>query len=91
MLVTGLAQTLGDPVRELTATSFWVKLALVLCCAAGTAWVARAAARRSPATPPTFAARLVALALVISWLLIPMLGRMIAYDKAIWGALSLRP
>jgi hypothetical protein len=77
-------------------------MALVLGCAAGTWWLARAVMRtpfathESPATHARpaerlpLAARLVALALVIAWLLIPMLGRMIAYDKALWGALSLR-
>jgi hypothetical protein len=103
MLLTGAAQVLGDPVRELTATSFWVKVALVLGCAAGTWGLARAvtrtpfAAHESPAAHARsaerlpLAARLAAIALVAAWLLIPMLGRMIAYDKAIWGALSLRP
>ena len=35
MLATGLAQTLGDPVRELTATSYWVKLALAAAILVG--------------------------------------------------------
>jgi hypothetical protein len=86
MLLTGLAQTLGDPVREFTATSYWVKVGLVLCCATGTLWLARAA---RPARVP-FAAKLVAAALILFWLVIPLLGRMIAYDLAIWGRLSLR-
>ena len=90
MLLTGLAQTLGDPVREFTATSYWVKVVLVLCCIAGTLWFARAA-RRAPATTSfSVTAKLVAAALILFWLLLPLLGRMIAYDKAIWGPLSLR-
>ena len=36
MVATGIAQTLGDPVREFTATSYWVKLVLLLGCVAGT-------------------------------------------------------
>ncbi len=32
MLVTGIGQTLGDPVREFTATSWWLKMALILWC-----------------------------------------------------------
>jgi hypothetical protein len=91
MLLTGLAQTLGDPVREFTATSYWVKVGLVLCCAMGTLWLARTARRAPPpATGLPFAAKLVAAALVFLWLVIPLLGRMIAYDLAIWGHLSLR-
>jgi hypothetical protein len=90
MAVTGLAQTLGDPVRELTATSYWVKLALVSSCVLGTLWLARAECRTS--TPARFSldAKIVAAVLVLFWLAIAMLGRMIAYDQAFWGDLSLR-
>lgn len=87
MLLTGVAQVLGDPVRELTATSWWVKVTLLLGCALGTLWFAHAA-RRAPRF--SFGARLVAALIVVAWLVIPMLGRMIAYDVAIWGAWSLR-
>src|SRR5262245_27594440 len=41
MLLTGVAQTLGDPVREFTYTSYWLKLLLVPCCVAGTWLVGR--------------------------------------------------
>lgn len=87
MAATGLAQTLGDPVRELTATSYWVKLALLLGCVAGTRWLARRA--RHTATFSR-AAKLVAAWLIFSWLAIVLLGRAIGYDLAIWGSLSLR-
>jgi uncharacterized membrane protein len=89
-LLTGVAQTLGDPVRELTATSYWVKVALVVCCAGGTWLFARAARRAAPGAGFSLAAKLAAAALVLFWLVIPMLGRMIAYDQTIWGHLSLR-
>jgi uncharacterized membrane protein len=91
MLLTGIAQTLGDPVRELTATSYWVKLALGLTCAAGTLLLGRAVQRAAPVARPPRAAKLMAVALVFGWLAIPWLGRMIAYDLAFWGELSLRP
>jgi uncharacterized membrane protein len=89
-LLTGVAQTLGDPVRELTATSYWVKVALVVCCAGGTWLFARAARRAASDAGFSLAAKLAAVALVLFWLVIPMLGRMIAYDQTIWGHLSLR-
>src|SRR6185369_16408363 len=41
MLVTGIGQTLGDPVREFTATSWWLKMALILWCMTGTLLLAR--------------------------------------------------
>jgi hypothetical protein len=90
MALTGVAQTVADPVREFTATSYWVKLALLLGAVTGTVLLSRTA-RRVPATarfPP--AARLVAAWLLLSWLAVAMLGRMIGYDLAIWGSLSLR-
>ena len=90
MVATGIAQTLGDPVREFTATSYWVKLALLVGCIAGTLFLARVS-RRSPfATGFPSGAKLVGVWLILSWLAIVMLGRMIGYDLAIWGSLSLR-
>jgi len=90
MVSTGIAQTLGDPVRELTSTSYWVKLVLVLGCVGGTLLLARPACRASPATGSSSAAKSIAVALILFWLAIVLLGRMIAYDRAIWGSLSLR-
>lgn len=89
MVATGIAQTLGDPVREFTATSYWVKLSLLVGCIVGTVFLARVS-RRSAAAEFRFAAKLVAAWLILSWLAIVMLGRMIGYDLAIWGNLSLR-
>jgi uncharacterized membrane protein len=90
MAATGLAQTLGDPVREFTATSYWVKVTLVIACVAGTAWLARTARRAHPGNDSRASAKLVAAALIVFWLAIVLLGRMIGYDLAIWGSLSLR-
>ena len=89
MIATGIAQTLGDPVREFTATSYWVKLALVLICIAGT-WSLARTVRASSATGLGAPAKLFAAALIAFWLAIVLLGRMIGYDAAIWGDLSLR-
>jgi hypothetical protein len=90
MLLTGIAQTLGDPVREFTSFSYWVKLALVLCCAVGTPLLARRA-RCAPLPPDfPFATKLMAAGLIAFWLCIVLLGRIIAYDRAIWGSLSMR-
>jgi hypothetical protein len=90
MVGTGAAQTLGDPVREFTATSYWVKLALLLGCVAGTLLLARTARRASATADFSSGAKLIAAALLLSWLAIALLGRMIGYDVAIWGSLSLR-
>ena len=90
MVATGIAQTLGDPVREFTATSYWVKLTLLLCCVIGTLLLARAARRAPKMAELSVAARVIAVALILGWLALPLLGRMIGYDAAIWGSLSLR-
>jgi uncharacterized protein DUF6644 len=89
MVATGIAQTVGDPVREFTATSYWVKLTLLLAGVLGTLSLARAA-RRAPAAGFSSAAKLIAVGLILCWLALPPLGRMIGYDLAIWGSLSLR-
>jgi len=88
MVLTGIAQSLGDPVREFTSFSYWLKLTLVLACALGTLWLARAARRAPPVAGFPVSAKLAAVGLVLLWLVIPLLGRMIAYDRAIWGSLS---
>ena len=88
MVATGIAQTIGDPVREFTATSYWVKLTLLSGCVLGTLLLARTARRAT--ADFSFAAKLVAFALIVCWLALPPLGRMIGYDLAIWGRLSLR-
>jgi hypothetical protein len=90
MVATGLAQTLGDPVRELTATSYWVKLALLLYCVAATLLLARSARRAPMPLELSRTAKLIAGGVVVSWLAIVLLGRMIGYDLAFWGDWSLR-
>lgn len=91
MIATGISQTLGDPVRAFTATSYWVKMVLVLGSVTGTLRLARTGQRLAPAAGFPFAARVMAAGLVLCWLALPLLGRMIAYDRAVWGSLSLRP
>lgn len=90
MVSTGIAQTLGDPVRELSSTSYWLKLTLLLGCVLGTFGLARSARRASAETEFTAAAKLMAAVMILAWLAIAMLGRMIGYDVAIWGEWSLR-
>jgi hypothetical protein len=65
-------------------------LALVVLCTAGTLWLARAAQRVRLGADVPFTAKLTSVGLIVFWLAIAMLGRLIAYDKAIWGSLSHR-
>jgi hypothetical protein len=85
MAATGIAQTIADPVREFTATSYWLKITLLLACLLGTMSLGRNANREF-----SFAVKLAAAALILCWLALPLLGRMIGYDVAIWGSWSLR-
>lgn len=88
MVVTGALQVLGDPVRAFTATSYWVKMALLMLSVAATRWLARTTARRSQTS--SLSSTVLAAVLILCWLAIPLLGRTIAYDRTLWGSLSLR-
>jgi uncharacterized membrane protein SirB2 len=81
MAVTGLLLIVGEPARELGATSFWIKMALLLVAVTVTVLLGRA--------PQGAAARPAAVGLIALWLAIIFLGRAIAYDVEVWGALSM--
>jgi uncharacterized membrane protein SirB2 len=80
MAVTGLLLVVGEPARELGATSFWLKMTLLLVAVTVTVLLGRA--------PQGAAARPAAVGLIVLWLAIIFLGRAIAYDIEVWGALS---
>ena len=90
MVATGIAQTVGDPLRAFTATSYWVKMVVLLASVAGTLSIARAGTRNPTASDFPVVTKVIAASLVLFWLVLPLLGRMIAYDRAIWGSFSLR-
>ncbi len=93
MGVTGLILVIGEPVREFTSTSFWLKMALLLSGVVSTVafsrsvWTARPGGER--AAEFSSGARSAAVVTVVLWLAIIFLGRAIAYDAEVWGALSL--
>jgi hypothetical protein len=96
MALSGLILVIGEPVREFSSLSFWIKMGLVATA------VASAVAFRlslnparlstgSEAAGPEFpaAAKSAAAATIVLWLAIIFLGRAIAYDIEVWGAWSL--
>jgi hypothetical protein len=85
MAGTGLVLAVGEPVRQVTALSFWLKMALLAIGVASALYFGRtvAAAGVAENTPPA-RARIVAVATVLLWLTIIFLGRSIAYDVEIW-------
>jgi hypothetical protein len=95
LTLTGLTLVIGEPIREIMSLSFWLKMALlVIAVASGTAFyrsLGSAGAVGGPELKPTAAMKSAAMATVLLWLAIIFLGRAIAYDVEVWGALSLAP
>lgn len=92
MAVTGILLIIAEPVREFSSTSFWLKM-LLLAVGVATAVAFGRAVRPYAAEggEPQFslATRSGAVATLVLWLAIIFLGRAIAYDVEVWGALSL--
>ena len=100
MAVTGVILVIGEPIREFTTLSFWLKMTLVAIGVTSTALFGRAIRQVAAASPPAAAvpaaqvefspaAKTGAVVLVVLWLAIIFLGRAIAYDDEVWGKLSL--
>jgi hypothetical protein len=90
MALTGLVLILGEPVREFTALSFWLKMTLLAISVTSILIFGRTLRPETRASAEFSAGRkAAALATVVLWLAIIFLGRAIAYDTAVWGHLSL--
>jgi hypothetical protein len=92
MALTGLVLILGEPVREFTALSFWLKMTLLAISVTSILIFGRTLrpeTRASGAAEFSAGRKAAALATVVLWLAIIFLGRAIAYDTAVWGHLSL--
>ncbi|MEJ1962856.1 MAG: DUF6644 family protein [Gammaproteobacteria bacterium] len=93
MVITGVFLVIGEPVREFTALSFWLKMGLLAVAVVGTAvfgHTLRPVALPSGAAFST-GAKSVAIGIMVLWLCVIFLGRAIAYDVEVWGGLSLHP
>lgn len=87
MLLTGVVLTIGEPVREVSSTSFWLKMALIVVGCGSAAYFGRTVAAVGPGTfEASSGTRFVAIATVVVWLAIIYLGRAIAYDVEVWGS-----
>lgn len=86
MAGTGLVLVIGEPVRQATALSFWLKMALLAIGIASALYFGRtiAAASAGAGPPVSGGARFVAVATIVLWVAIVFLGRWIAYDVEIW-------
>jgi hypothetical protein len=86
MAATGLVLSISEPIRQVTALSFWLKMALLaigIISALSFGRVIRTAAGAANSVS-SGKARLVAVATVLLWVAIMFLGRWIAYDVEIW-------
>jgi uncharacterized membrane protein SirB2 len=92
MALTGLTLIVGEPVREFTALSFWLKMTLVAISVVTIVIFGRTVrpeARASASAEFSAGRKAAAVATVVLWLAIIFLGRAIAYDVEVWGRLSL--
>ena len=88
MFLTGVVLSIGEPVREARALSFWIKMSLVVVGIATSVAFGRTV--RAAAAPDGHVysgrARAMAVVTVAMWLFIIFLGRAIAYDVEVWGS-----
>ena len=91
LLLTGVVMIIGEPARELLALSFWLKTILVACGFVLVVSIQRSApehdgqAQRGIERAAGMKSR--ALIALLLWVVVIMLGRLIAYDY-VWGSWS---
>jgi hypothetical protein len=83
MAVTGLVLCISEPIRQVTALSFWIKMSLLAIGISSALYFGRAVAA-SQLGEPSARARFAAVATILLWLAIMFMGRWIAYDVEIW-------
>lgn len=92
LALTGIVLIMAEPIRELMAISFWIKMLLLVVTIAISVRFLRAV-RNQPAYADddgrgSPAMRRTAVVTVLLLVVIMFMGRFIAYDPLIWGTLS---
>ena len=91
LALSGGTLVVGEPTRELTSLSFWLKMGLIVI-GATSAWLFSRSLHplARTGTEPHFstAIKSAAMVTVLLWLAVIFLGRAIAYDVEVWGAWS---
>jgi uncharacterized membrane protein SirB2 len=86
MATTGALLVVAEPVREVMALSFRIKMVLLVVGIASAIWLARRArAAIGAGAGAQGGLRFASVATVLLWLFIIFLGRAIAYDDSVWG------
>ena len=82
---------IGEPVREASALSFWLKMSLIVIGILSALAFGRAMRPLAYVGDAQFSggAKAVAAGTLVLWLFIIFLGRAIAYDVEVWGSLHL--
>jgi putative copper export protein len=92
LATSGIILILAEPIRELMAISFWLKMILLVIAIVISIRFLRAVRRdeqfTDPDAKPDAAHRRNAIITLALWVAIIFMGRFIAYDPLIWGTLS---
>ncbi len=92
LALTGIVLILAEPIREIMALSFWIKMILIAIGITVSVrflnYVRRNEAFASPEQQADSGLKRNALLTLVMWIAIIFLGRFIAYDTLIWGHLS---
>jgi hypothetical protein len=87
LLLTGTLQTIIEPLRQFSATVFWIKMALVICVVAITTTFVRGVRRHpegwSGRSGSSASAKLFAVVSLAMWIGIIFCGRLIGYTYSI--------
>jgi hypothetical protein len=89
MAGTGIVLSISEPIRQVTALSFWIKMALLAVGISSALYFGRSVAAASTGAQLGDVggrARFAAVATILVWLTIIFMGRSIAYDVEVWGA-----
>jgi hypothetical protein len=91
MAGTGIVLSISEPVRQVSALSFWVKMSLLAIGIASALYFGRSVAAAAGAAGSQVddlggRARFAAVATSLVWLAIIFMGRSIAYDVEVWGS-----
>ena len=85
MACTGLVLSISEPIRQVSAMSFWIKMTLIVIGVSSGVYFGRAIARAgAQAGEPGGAARFAAMFTILLWLTVAFMGRSIAYDVELW-------
>jgi len=92
LAATGILLTIGEPRRELLSFSFWAKMSLIaigVLVALAFQWHLRSSrARWEGVSPASGGTKTIAVGVIVVWLLVIVMGRLIAFDPQFWGSLS---